>query len=275
MPSRYCPISQELNNDPETWELTDTFGDRSLRIWVEVLAIIDREKNTWKLVDGWETVIGRKVRQSPQTVWRVVGWMLAKGWLDAGQGLASGWPVVRQSFAGYPPTILRARNYAKYRKLAAGEMREISPPLLPILPILPNPENPKKDSLVDEPGNTTDPTAQLIKSGKPKSDLSVQDLIESWNEQLAPPLPSVLWPLSASRHRKAAMRLREHPGMDFWITVFQKVLASNFLTGKKTDWRCSIDFIIANDTNVLKICEGGYDNGQSPEDRFRQFKNRR
>lgn len=119
MASRYCPVSQELNSDPESWELTDTFGDRSLRIWIEILAILDREKNSWKLVDGWDSVISRKVRQSSATVRRVVGWMLAKHWLE-----------VRQLSVEGQPEVLRARNYGKYRKIAA----EASPP--------PNPPNP-------------------------------------------------------------------------------------------------------------------------------------
>ena len=106
MSSRHFPVSQEINSDPQVWELTDTFGDRAIRTWLEILAILDREKNKWKLVDGWETVISRKVRQSPATVSRIVGWMLANGWLIAGQLLANG-----------QPEVLSAPKFAKFHKL--------------------------------------------------------------------------------------------------------------------------------------------------------------
>jgi hypothetical protein len=46
------------------------------------------------------------------------------------------------------------------------------------------------------------------------------------------------------------------------MVVFNKVVESDFLSGRKTDWRCNFDWIF-NKTNFRKIYEGNYDNGAS------------
>lgn len=132
MPARYFPFTQDFNSDAEGWELSDTFGDRSVRIWMEVLSIVDREKNNWKQVEGWDSVIARKVRQTPATIRSVVGWMLAKHWL-----------AIRQQSANGSLAVLYAPNYAKFHKIAAEASL---PPNLPNLPNLPDPEILKKES---------------------------------------------------------------------------------------------------------------------------------
>jgi hypothetical protein len=103
--ARHFPMAQLFNDDPETWELTDEFGDRALRLAIEVFSILDRNGNQWKLVERWEFVLGKKLRMSPGKCSRIVGWMLAKHWLIVGQVLANG-----------RPSILQACNYWKYHK---------------------------------------------------------------------------------------------------------------------------------------------------------------
>jgi hypothetical protein len=39
------------------------------------------------------------------------------------------------------------------------------------------------------------------------------------------------------------------------------IIKSDFLLGLKEDWKVSLDFIIQNSDNYLKILEGKYDNG--------------
>lgn len=140
--ARYLPISQHFNDDPETWELTDEFGDRAIRLVIEIFSILDRNDNQWKLVDRWEFVLGKKLRMSPAKCWRIVGWMLAKHWLIVGQVLANG-----------SPSILQARNYAKYRKTRSG----VSPP-----PVLTSPN--QSDSYKNK--NPDSPSAGFLKTEK-------------------------------------------------------------------------------------------------------------
>lgn len=132
-PKRWFPVSRDLNDDPEVWEFTDEFGDRALRIVLEVFASIDRTDNHWRLSGRWLHSLSRKVRQQPATVQRAIGWMLAKGWLAAQECAADGSPM-----------SLSAVNYWKYHKrrepegvqsrLPSGALNGSSPSL----PTIPN-----------------------------------------------------------------------------------------------------------------------------------------
>jgi hypothetical protein len=140
----------EFNSDGEGWELTDRFGDRSVRVWMEILAIIERTQNRWKLVQRWEFVIARKVRLSPAKVVNIVGWMLEKDWLRMtgersadgrpmlGELSADAWPSIGQLLASGRSIVLWTPNYWKYHKMRS----EVSPS--PNLPNLPNLTNTKK-----------------------------------------------------------------------------------------------------------------------------------
>ena len=103
---RWHPVSRDLNDDPEVWELTEMFGDRALRIHLEVLATLDKTENEWRMTGEWLAGLSRKVRQQPATVRRVIDWMLIKGWL-----------IAKESAADGSATILSATNFWKYHKL--------------------------------------------------------------------------------------------------------------------------------------------------------------
>lgn len=82
-PKRWYPKSRDFNDDPEGWELTDTFGDRTVRLWDEICAILDKTENHWQLTIGqWDDVLARKVKLSKQTVRAAMQWMLDKRWLE-------------------------------------------------------------------------------------------------------------------------------------------------------------------------------------------------
>lgn len=91
------------------------------------------------------------------------------------------------------------------------------------------------------------------------------DLVEAWNEYLTPVgLPKVDM-LSATRKMKASRRLAEHPEDKFWSTVMYNIQNSTFLRGlskpRKPDerpFKASFDWLIDNDTNVVKVYEGRY-----------------
>lgn len=104
-PKRWFPVSRDLNDDPEVWELTDMFGDRSIRTWLEVLAILDRVDNSMKLSGQWLAGLSRRTRQKPASIQRQLGWMLAKGWL-----------IVRETLPDGSPAVYSSANYWKYHK---------------------------------------------------------------------------------------------------------------------------------------------------------------
>lgn len=137
VPKRWCPVSRDINDDPEVWELTIAFGDRALRIQLEVIAILDRTENEWRLTSHWLTSLSRKVRQQPATVQRVIDWMLAKGWLTVGQTAPDG-----------SPAVLSSPNYWKYHKRREPKGRQTGP--LPSLPYLDLTSPPKVPPVSEE-----------------------------------------------------------------------------------------------------------------------------
>ena len=81
VPKRWFPASRDLNHDPEVWELTETFGDRALRIWLELLAGADKTENRIALPVTWHSSLARITKTNSKTVVTVVLWMLDRGWI--------------------------------------------------------------------------------------------------------------------------------------------------------------------------------------------------
>src|SRR5262245_42862750 len=80
--TRYFPVSHDINSDHEVWELTNTIGDRSLRVWMEILSIADRNAGMvppWS--DSLATAIGFKCHTVPTKVRQVWDFAHAKAWL--------------------------------------------------------------------------------------------------------------------------------------------------------------------------------------------------
>lgn len=105
VPKRYFHCSQELNTDPEGWAFTARFGDRALRTLLQVLVILDRSGNRWRLSGDWLATLARMVRQSVANVSRQIEWMIAIGWLRVLEEAADGSPL-----------ILEAPNWWKYNR---------------------------------------------------------------------------------------------------------------------------------------------------------------
>lgn len=77
--------------------MTRLFGDRSVRTWDEICAILDKTENRWVLSGEWLSNLSRKVRQSPATVQRMVDWAVGKSWLAVEEISTDGLPLVYSS----------------------------------------------------------------------------------------------------------------------------------------------------------------------------------
>lgn len=96
-------------------------------------------------------------------------------------------------------------------------------------------------------------------------------LLSLWNDTVST-LPKVQ-AFSKPRLRHARARLREQPELAFWVDVFRRMDASDFLTGRKPsrdqpEWRADIDFAL-RDGIAGKVLEGKYDNRQAPAGKTR------
>ena len=90
--------------------------------------------------------------------------------------------------------------------------------------------------------------------------LSVDRIVEVWN--MTPrlvPAKSVTGPIL----KRVKLRLAEHPEVEWWAALFTRVSASDFLTGRKTDFAATLDWVLGP-KNLAKIEAGNYDNRDLP-----------
>lgn len=67
--------------------------------------------------------------------------------------------------------------------------------------------------------------------------------------------------LNKTRESRLGSRLRDCGGLEGWAAAMAKLEASDFCTGRKTDFKASIDFVL-QESSFTKLMEGNYDNGQ-------------
>jgi hypothetical protein len=103
--------------------------------------------------------------------------------------------------------------------------------------------------------NETVPDNQKIVMDNLKSS---QQLLDLWNE--ISPIPG-LRPveMTEERRRKMLSRLKWKADRGFWRTVFEKVRDNPFLRGETKGWKATLDWLIKNNTNPMKVYEGQYD----------------
>ncbi len=65
--------------------------------------------------------------------------------------------------------------------------------------------------------------------------------------------------LNPNRKTLIKARCKDLPTLQDWSNFFDQIAASDFLTGKNSDWQASFDWVL-KDSNCLKILEGNYDN---------------
>lgn len=69
--------------------------------------------------------------------------------------------------------------------------------------------------------------------------------------------------LNKTRAGRLAARLRDAGGLEGWAVALDKLAASDFCSGRKTDFKASLDFILQAES-FTKLMEGNYDNGYRP-----------
>ena len=82
-------------------------------------------------------------------------------------------------------------------------------------------------------------------------------LLEEYH-RICTSLPSVR-KVEGTRKAHTFKRMDSFSDDDF-LACFEKAEASDFLSGRKENWRASWDWFMTNDENILKVLEGNYDN---------------
>lgn len=88
------------------------------------------------------------------------------------------------------------------------------------------------------------------------------DIVSLFHEH-TPSLPRIQ-KLTDKRKKAIRARWRASPEVSTFETLFKKAEASDFLSGRNGQWTgCSFDWLM-NESNMLKVLEGNYDNKGSP-----------
>ena len=117
--------------------------------------------------------------------------------------------------------------------------------------------------------NGSDENVQPIPNSKPniKPPNNNTDTIESivaMYNSICDTLPKCSR-ITASRKKHINARLKNFTVEQFEM-VFAKAMDSDFLSGRKSDWRANIDWFIKSDENFTKVLEGKYDNFKRYDD---------
>jgi hypothetical protein len=121
---RWFPVSHDINSDPEVWALTDKFGDRGLRAWLEILSIADRNDGLITMpYDDLVRAFSIKLSTNQNRIRLVLDWCQTRLWLVS-------------------DPILRVRNYKEYHR-TRGTGKAPSEPSEPNLTFQTGPNPPK------------------------------------------------------------------------------------------------------------------------------------
>lgn len=83
----------------------------------------------------------------------------------------------------------------------------------------------------------------------------VDKVIEEYN-RICKSLPKCMR-ATKKRRDKIATRLKDYT-LDDFIKAFEMSEQSDFLSGRRTEWRASLDWFIQNEDNLAKVLEGRY-----------------
>lgn len=117
--------------------------------------------------------------------------------------------------------------------------------------------------LQDEKAITNCLESKENKTSSSSNQLDYDDFFNLWNEFATKNNKAKIAKLSDSRKKKIALRLKEYKNLlEIFIYVLKKSETSNFLLNGNF---YTFDWLFENDTNILKVYEGKYDNGKSQE----------
>lgn len=92
--------------------------------------------------------------------------------------------------------------------------------------------------------------------------ITIQEEVIGLYHQLCPSLPKVSV-LNEQRRKSIPVRVKEIGGIERVRELLERTEKSDFLAGRKSDWKATFDWIFCCKTNWIKIAEGYYDNGHA------------
>ena len=234
---RFHPISHEFNRDPEVRELRRLFGDWMALVWQEMLAIGDKNLGRIKGDTGSiarslaHVSLSNRPEYATRTILTAFPYMADKGWIDVRTDA-----VFICNYGDYHKTKEHKESHAGTKE---------APSFLPSLPsFLPKDKKAPKGALSS------------------RAEMTPVELMESWNEICGSEGLPRLEEFTNGRQTTARRRLKRYPKVEFWGRVFNGIVDSDYLMGRKRKegdtWKPDFDWLMKNDENPAKVVEGKY-----------------
>ena len=234
--------------------LEDRFGNDGYAFWFKVLEILgEAEGHFYDCSNGsnWAFLLA-KTHLTEEEANNIISVLIDLGKIDAEL-----WAAKR---------ILWVENFVNN----LSEVYRTRHTDLPMKPCF-EPEKPVKEEVISEKTEVQEgfSAGKHAKEKESKGEerkekkYPYQGICDLWNS-ICVSLPKIA-KLTEARKQKIRSRLDEFGCQpEEWLTtaetLFRRVQASDFLTGRKTDWKASFDWVFDNGKNWVKVTEGNYDN---------------
>lgn len=234
--------------------LEDRFGNDGYAFWFKVLEILgEAEGHFYDCSNGsnWAFLLA-KTHLTEEEANNIISVLIDLGKIDAEL-----WAAKR---------ILWVDNFVKN----LSEVYRTRHSDLPLKPCF-EPDKPVKEEVITEKTevkegfSTGKHTKEKESKGEERKEKKYpyQGICDLWNS-VCVSLPRIA-KVTEARRQKIRARLDEFGCQpEEWLTtaetLFKRVQASDFLTGRKTDWKASFDWLFENGKNWVKVTEGNYDN---------------
>lgn len=234
--------------------LEDRFGNDGYAFWFKVLEILgEAEGHFYDCSNGsnWAFLLA-KTHLTEEEANNIISVLIDLGKIDAEL-----WAAKR---------ILWVDNFVKN----LSEVYRTRHSDLPLKPCF-EPEKTVKEEVITEKTevqegfSTGKHTKEKESKGEERKEKKYpyQGICDLWNS-ICVSLPKIA-KITEARKQKIRSRLDEFGCQpEEWLTtaetLFRRVQASDFLTGRKTDWKASFDWVFDNGKNWVKVTEGNYDN---------------
>lgn len=120
-----------------------------------------------------------------------------------------------------------------------------------------------------EKNNPIPSSSEAIASSEPAARDDEQLGFDAWNDTARRNDLPVAEKLTKDRRSKLTARIADAGGLDGWFRALDRLEASDFCTGRKTDFRANLDFVLQA-SSFLKLIEGSYDNNRNQRGQHEQ-----
>ena len=116
-----------------------------------------------------------------------------------------------------------------------------------------------------------EPTNSPHRKKRKKDPTPYDDIMTFWNEQVAASgeVPRIRGKEMSDVRKRRVKKMVDSHGAEEVYEMMRKIPKSDFLSGRKKDWRCNFDWVFLP-SNFDKILEGNYDNPTTQEPEYFQ-----